>query len=247
MQKPTLNSAPLVPKAELDKQKQLAMTQAGHIRRLYRRIRHQALALWFYRAVVLALIVLLIAGRQCGADQPLSACETNPTGRETPAREGTSIFPPSIQAFATHVVATEGQPDVAREIADAVSDVGLPALPLPPEDAVCLLLAVMRYESSFQPGVTGRASEVGLMQWTPCFFASYTSTDDYYDIRVNIAVGAKVLGEKIECADGDVWLGVQRYNSPRARKPGRYASRVRYYYTIYRLMLTDFEPPMEVL
>ncbi|MGX2039193.1 lytic transglycosylase domain-containing protein [Methylocaldum sp. MU1018] len=75
-----------------------------------------------------------------------------------------------------------------------------------------LLHAVIRAESSYNPGAVSRKGAVGLMQLMPETAARY-GVRDRYDPGENIEGGAKYLSELIDMFRSDVRLAVAAYNA----------------------------------
>ncbi len=194
------------------------------------------LGFWLMMILAFALLVKICAvvparaGTSAGAEGALSDSD------------GCSPVAVDLRAFCVHMIAERGHPGNAREIAAAIIEQGLPHINAPADEAVCLLLAMIDVESDFRININGRAGECGLMQWKPCYYAKYAPGDDYYDPATNIYVGTLVLSHRLGSTD-DMWLAVQRYNSPYAKRVGKYARKVRRDYNIYRLQLRDWEPP----
>lgn len=81
---------------------------------------------------------------------------------------------------------------------------------------VQLAEAVIRYESNFNPGVTGRAGEIGLMQiklQTARGMGYSGSRRSLYDPATNIAWGMKYLGTAVRMSGGSECGTLSRYNA----------------------------------
>ena len=81
---------------------------------------------------------------------------------------------------------------------------------------VQLAEAVIRYESNFNPGVTGRAGEIGLMQiklQTARGMGYSGSRRGLYDPATNIAWGMKYLGTAVRMSGGSQCGTLSRYNA----------------------------------
>jgi hypothetical protein len=90
-----------------------------------------------------------------------------------------------------------------------------------------LVAAVIRAESSFQPGVVSRAGAVGLMQVMPDTWKQVndqykicaggkqgeSQEDLYFDPELNIHIGTVYLGQLIKRYDGNVLLALAAYNA----------------------------------
>lgn len=98
-----------------------------------------------------------------------------------------------------------------------------------------LARAVVHVESRFNPRVTGRAGEIGLMQiklQTARGMGYSGSRQALYDPETNIRYGMKYLAKAYELAGGDLCGTILRYNAGHyARRmsagPQRYCNRVR--------------------
>jgi len=75
-----------------------------------------------------------------------------------------------------------------------------------------LLHAVIRAESSYNPGAVSSKGAVGLMQLMPETAARY-GVHDRYDPSENIEGGARYLSELIDMFQSDVRLAVAAYNA----------------------------------
>jgi soluble lytic murein transglycosylase-like protein len=78
-----------------------------------------------------------------------------------------------------------------------------------------LAQAVVRYESNYNPRVTGRAGEIGLMQiklQTARGLGYRGSRQGLYDPATNIAWGMKYLGQAHQFASGSECGTLSRYN-----------------------------------
>jgi soluble lytic murein transglycosylase-like protein len=76
--------------------------------------------------------------------------------------------------------------------------------------------AVIRYESNYNPRVTGRAGEIGLMQiklQTARGIGYRGSRKGLYDPATNIAWGMKYLGQAVRLAGGSQCGTLSRYNA----------------------------------
>ncbi len=88
---------------------------------------------------------------------------------------------------------------------------------------VALALAVVRVESNYNPGVRGRAGEVGLMQIKPQTARGMGfsgSTKALYDPETNLRWGMKYLAGAYQRAGGDTCGTIMRYQG------GHYARRM---------------------
>ncbi|MCV0397817.1 MAG: transglycosylase SLT domain-containing protein [Rhizobiaceae bacterium] len=86
---------------------------------------------------------------------------------------------------------------------------------------VALAHAVIRIESNYRPGATGRAGEVGLMQIKPSTARGlgYTgSVKALYDPATNLQWGMKYLGMAHKLGGGDTCGTILRYNAGHAAK-----------------------------
>jgi soluble lytic murein transglycosylase-like protein len=78
-----------------------------------------------------------------------------------------------------------------------------------------LAQAVVRYESNYNPRVTGRAGEIGLMQiklQTARGLGYRGSRQGLYDPATNIAWGMKYLGQAHQLSSGSECGTLSRYN-----------------------------------
>jgi soluble lytic murein transglycosylase-like protein len=76
--------------------------------------------------------------------------------------------------------------------------------------------AVIRYESNYNPRVTGRAGEIGLMQiklQTARGIGYRGSRKGLYDPATNIAWGMKYLGQAVRLSGGSQCGTLSRYNA----------------------------------
>ena len=81
---------------------------------------------------------------------------------------------------------------------------------------VQLAEAVVRHESNFNPRVTGRAGEIGLMQiklQTARGLGYHGTRNGLYDPATNIAWGMKYLGQAARLAGGSECGTLSRYNA----------------------------------
>lgn len=83
-----------------------------------------------------------------------------------------------------------------------------------------LILAIIKHESDFQPGVTSSAGATGLMQIMPENYSDNDITDGY-DIDQNVNGGTKLLRTCLDLYGGDLEMGLMAY----AAGPGTMKSR----------------------
>jgi len=97
--------------------------------------------------------------------------------------------------------------------------------------AVCLLMACVWQESTFDPLAYGTSRDSGLMQLVPKWHAWRFGGGDWRDPMVNVRAGAGLLAEKLTESRGDVWLAVSRYNAgPGCNYVNAHARKVRAYF-----------------
>lgn len=214
----------------------------------------------FVLAVAVAILAIIIAVLFVKLCRPLDAGLSD-TQIPSKVRAGAVSFtcssPPSergeaapaplaLHAFAVHVISLEGNAPAAHEIADAMFAEGVPRLTpyMSKQEAVLVLLAVMRQESHFRLGCIGDGGRaIGLMQWQHRYYAKYSGAKtraEWTKATHNIRAGATVMSHRLS-TNKDMWLAVQRYNSPYAKRIGRYANSVKSHYQHYRLLLQNLK------
>ena len=78
---------------------------------------------------------------------------------------------------------------------------------------VCLLLAVAREESSFNPKAFSSAGAMGIMQLMDFTYGEYYKDKDYYNLEKNIYAGAKHLSSYLKDFPNNPSEGIMSYNA----------------------------------